>query len=96
MTSKEALEKAWELVNSKHIETNDEIQLVRYAVRMAHDLVERDTHMKPLLVEVSADNVHHYECLYCGATKNIGGTIGYDKVFNVFCRECGQRLDWSD
>jgi hypothetical protein len=34
MTSKEKIKKAWELVNSKYIETNDEIQLIRYAVRM--------------------------------------------------------------
>lgn len=96
MTSKERIEKAWELVNSKHIETNDEIQLVRYAVRTARELAERDTPMKPLLVEVNANNVHHYECLYCGATINIGGSIAYNKAFNIFCRECGQRLDWSE
>lgn len=59
------------------------------------ELVNRDTPMKPLLVETSTDNVHHYKCLYCGATINIGGTIDYNKVFNIFCRECGQRLDWS-
>lgn len=46
MTSKEKIEKAWELVNSKHIETNDEIQLIRYAVRIARDLVDRDTPKK--------------------------------------------------
>lgn len=60
------------------------------------ELVERDTPKKPLLVEVSADNEHHYVCLYCNATINIGDSIGYNKVFNVFCKECGQRLDWSE
>ena len=49
MTSKEKIEKAWELVNSKHIETNEEIQLVRYAVRIARDLVGRDTPHERLL-----------------------------------------------
>ena len=50
--------------------------------------------MKPLLVETSTDNVHHYECLYCGSTINIGGTIAYNKAFNIYCSKCGQRLDW--
>lgn len=65
------------------------------AYEVLEELVNRDTPMKPLLVETSTDNVHHYKCLYCGATINIGGTIDYNKVFNIFCRECGQRLDWS-
>lgn len=42
----EKIDKAWELVNSKHIETNEEIQLVRFAVKTARELVERDTPMK--------------------------------------------------
>jgi thymidylate synthase len=44
MTSKEKIEKAWELVNDKHVETNDEIQLVRYAVRAARELVDYNPH----------------------------------------------------
>ena len=51
MTSKEKIEKAWELVNSKYIETNDEIQLVRYAVRIARDLSGRDIPKKIVNVE---------------------------------------------
>jgi hypothetical protein len=87
MTSKEALECL------KPSRWDDKEKINAYEV--LEELVRRDTPDKPLLVEVNAHNVHHYECLYCGATINIGGTIGYNKVFNKFCRECGQRLDWS-
>lgn len=87
MTSKEAL-KCLEPVR-----WDDEKEINAYEA--LEELVNRDTPMKPLLVETSTDNVHHYECLYCGATINIGGTISYNKAFNIFCRECGQRLDWS-
>lgn len=43
MTGKEALEKAWDLVHNKYPENNDEIQLVRYAIKTAMELNERDT-----------------------------------------------------
>lgn len=62
MTSKEKIDKAWELVNSKYIETNDEIQLVRFAVRMARELVERDTPMKVIKeVELTEDFIRDLE-----------------------------------
>ena len=56
MTSKEKIEKAWELVNSKHIETNEEIQLVRYAVRIARNLVEREE----LFTEMDGISLYKY------------------------------------
>lgn len=87
MTSKEALKCL------QPFRWDDKKEINAYEV--LEELVNRDTPMKPLLVETSTDNVHHYECLYCGATINIGGSIAYNKVFNVFCRKCGQRLDWS-
>lgn len=87
MTSKEALK----CLQPSRWDDKKEIN----AYEVLEELVNRDTPMKPLLVETSTDNVHHYECLYCGATINIGGTIDYNKVFNIFCRKCGQRLDWS-
>jgi len=83
MTSKEKIEKAWELVNSKHIETNEEIQLVRYAVRIARDLAERDTPMTPIS---------------SGNTSSISKHCICNKVVmpcDRFCPKCGQRLDWS-
>ena len=88
MTSKEALE----CLQPLRWDDRKEIK----AYEMLEQLVDRDTPKKPLLVEVSADNGHHYVCLYCNATINIGHSKGYNKVFNVFCRECGQRLDWSE
>ena len=79
MTSKEKIEKAWELVNSKHIETNDEIQLIRYAVRMARELVERDTPKKVYSTD------YHY-CPNCNTQ--------YLTEYQKCCDWCGQRLDW--
>lgn len=87
MTSKEALKCL------QPFRWDDKKEINAYEV--LEELVRRDTPDKPLLVETSTDNVHHYECLYCGATINIGGSIAYNKAFNKFCRECGQRLDWS-
>lgn len=88
MTSKEKIEKAWELVNSKHIETNDEIQLVRYAVRMARDLVERD---KPKIpnYKVTLDGDVNYSCPVCRCTLN----LNLPEING--CPKCLQRLDWS-
>ena len=87
MTSKEKIEKAWELVNSKHIETNDEIQLIRYAVRMARELIERDTPMK-----VKHENNGIPYCAVCERSylRDARGNQ------NRFCGYCGQRLDWEE
>ena len=102
MTSKEKIEKAWELVNSKHIETNDEIQLVRYAVRMARDLVERDT-PKKVIKEVDKKYVDTYEFyerdIYrCCSCKKLLIIDRYqylqDNEKTNYCYYCGQRLDW--
>ncbi len=99
MTSKKALS------NIKYIDLHGRYPYPYYlkddleykeSIEILEELVNRDTPMKPLLVEVSTDNVHHYVCSYCNATINIGGTISYNKAFNIFCRECGQRLDWSE
>lgn len=88
MTSKEALKCL------EPFRWDDKKEINAYEV--LEELVNRDTPMKPLLLEVNANNIHHYICLYCGATINIGGSISYNKAFNIFCRECGQKLDWSD
>lgn len=81
MTSKEKIEKAWELVNSKHIETNDEIQLIRYAVRRARELAERDTPKKVYSTD-------YYYCPNCDTH--------YLTEYQKFCDWCGQRLDWKE
>ena len=91
--SKEKIEKAWELVNSKHIETNEEIQLVRYAVRTARDLVERDT-PKTVIKEtikhyINTDDFYdadYYKCPCCEKIvlyekfKKIEGYINNDDI----------------
>jgi tRNA(Ile2) C34 agmatinyltransferase TiaS len=87
MTSKEKIEKAWELVNDKHVETNDEIQLVRYAVRTARELVERDT---PKKVEIGTSK--NYKFPICPNCK-----VELNGVYrNKYCKKCGQRLDWRE
>ena len=87
MTSKEKIEKAWELVNDKHVETNEEIQLIRYAVRMARALAERDTPMK-----IKCENNGIPYCAVCERSylRDVRGNQ------NRFCGYCGQRLDWSE
>ena len=85
MTNKEKTEKAWELVNGKHIETNDEIQLVRYAVRIARELAERDT---PKRIKYENNGIPY--CAVCERSylRDVRGNQ------NRFCGYCGQRLDW--
>ena len=88
MTSKEKIEKAWELVNDKHVETNDEIQLVRYAVRAARELVDRDTPMLPIKLKWNNTENYYYVCPKCEEL--------VARNDEVFCQDCGQRLDWSE
>lgn len=87
MTSKEKIEKAWELVNDKHVETNDEIQLVRYAVRAARELVDRDTPMLPIKLKWNNTENYYYVCPKCEEL--------VARTDEVFCQDCGQRLDWN-
>lgn len=93
MKSKEALENIKENYPLVH-PTNH--KLIRESFDTLEQLVYRDTPMKPYLVEDLVDNIDRYVCFYCNATINIGSTISYNKAFNIFCRECGQRLDWSE
>ena len=89
MTSKEKIEKAWELVNSKHIETNDEIQLVRYAIRAARYLADKNTPKK-----VRTGTSKHFKfpiCPNCKVELN-----GVYKHATKYCRKCGQRLEWEE
>ena len=88
MTSKEKIEKAWELVNDKHVETNDELQLVRYAVRTARELAERDTPMLPIKLKWKNTENYYYICPKC--EEMVAAS------FEVFCQDCGQRLDWRE
>lgn len=88
MASKEKIEKAWELVNSKHVETNEEIQLVRYAVRTARELTERDTPMLPIKLKWENTENYYYVCPKCEEE--------VARMDEVFCQDCGQRLDWRE
>ena len=88
MTSKEALKKVWDLVHDKYPENNDEIQLVRYAIKRAMELNERDTPMKPIKLKWKNTENYYYVCSKCEEL--------VAKTDEVFCQDCGQRLDWSD
>ena|SRR5690554_3531098 len=92
MISKEALYKFIRNINSN----KPNVVISLRDVEIIKELVERDTPKKPLLVEISAENIHHYDCSSCNTNINIGDSIGYNKVFNRFCKECGQRLDWKE
>ncbi len=83
MTSKEKIEKAWELVNSKHIETNEEIQLVRYAVRTARDLVGRDTPEK-----MEYDGYENPCCPICNSYAS-------GEIRPNYCWNCGIKFVWT-
>lgn len=83
-TGKEALKKAWDLVHNKYPENNEEIQLVRYAIKTAMELNERDTPMKPK----PSKN-----------PKAVSARCVCSNVVmpnDNFCSKCGQRLDWSN
>ena len=86
MASKEKIEKAWELINSKHVETNEEIQLVRYAVRTARELAERDTPILPIKLKWKNTENYYYVCPKCEEE--------VARMDEVFCQDCGQRLLW--
>lgn len=47
----EALEKAWDLVHNKYPENNEEIQLVRYAIKTAMELTKRIGELESKLIK---------------------------------------------
>jgi len=87
MTSKEAL--LYLATTDRNSKIGDEAKNILW------ELVERDSPKKPML-ELFAENKFHYVCPICNTIINIGNSIGYNMVFNVFCKKCGQRLEWSD
>lgn len=53
---------------------------------------KRDTKMKPKLLDYATQ---HFLCPSCNETISIDESETYNKIFNVFCKYCGQRLDWD-
>lgn len=51
ITYEEALEKAWDLVHNKYPENNEEIQLVRYAIKTAMELTKRIGELESKLIK---------------------------------------------
>ena len=89
MTSKEALKKAWDLVHDKYPENNEEIQLVRHAIKTAMELEERNT---PMQVQIKY-SVHKYTyILERQQCPNCSKPIIYSQP--NYCGHCGQRLNW--
>lgn len=58
------------------------------------ELKKRDTPMKPKMVDYNT--TQHFLCPSCNKTFSIDGSKTYNKIFNAFCRYCGQRLDWEE
>lgn len=89
MVNKEALKKAWDLVHDKYPDNNDEIQLVRHAIKTAMELEERNT---PMQVQIKY-SVHKYAyILERQECPNCSKPIIYSQP--NYCGHCGQRLNW--
>ena len=78
MTPKEALNKAWDLVHEKYPSNDEEIQLVRYAIKRAIDSEQVLTELEELKRYPTADEV-------CEAlSKYWGNQVQYDERHCLF------------
>lgn len=76
------------------IEVNrDELRAV---VKTAQEALQRTVPQKPTIPYRSEikDYVDGY-CPSCFARQAFG-SLGWHKIFNRFCNQCGQALNWSD
>ena len=89
MTSKEALETVKDYLLQKLKEDNSELGsiIIVESVNVLEKLVERDA---PKKVETGTSK--HFEFPICPNCKD--ELNEYYK--NKYCKECGQRLDWSE
>lgn len=91
MTSKEALETVKDYLLPKLKEDNSELGsiIIVESVNVLEQLVERDT---PKEVEMGTSKGFKFPiCPNCKTELN-----EYYKDANKFCKECGQRIDWSE
>ena len=93
----------WNLIHEKYPDNNTEIQKVRYAVRVAIDLIEKET-PKKVIKEVDKKYVDLYEfyerdVYRCSSCKEVLIIDRYQKLQDNektnYCYYCGQRLDWD-
>ena len=93
MTSKEKLQEVWDLIHNKYPDTNEEIQKVRYAVKRAMELDEKDTPKEPKLKKYHKnEDKRRYICPYCA---NAFLRKWYlERQLMRYCSDCGQKLKW--
>lgn len=94
MTSKEAL-KRLEFIADKELNTGSksykdlqEFWNYKEPLKVIADLVERDTPMIPIKLKWKNTESHYYVCPKCEEL--------VARNDEVFCQDCGQRLDWSE
>lgn len=90
MTSKEAFEtlKRYEAELSITKQTEVAYDVVISARYEISKLVERDTPMIPIKLKWKNTENYYYVCPKCEEM--------VARTDEVFCQDCGQRLDWSD
>ena len=85
MTSKEALERLVKQANARKL--SNEIVVNRWDYEKLLELVERDTPMLPIKLKWNNTENYYYVCPKCEEL--------VARTDEVFCQDCGQRLDWS-
>lgn len=84
LSSKEKIEKAWNLVHEKYPNNNEEIQLVRYGLRQALYMIEKEI---PKAV-LNTKYLEVYRCPFCESQ--------LQHQESRYCENCGQRIKWQE
>ena len=105
MRSKEALETVKDYLLPKLKEDNSELGsiIIVESVNVLEELVERDTSMKVVKEVdkkyVDAKEFYERDIYRCGSCNNVLIIDRYQRLEDKdkinYCKECGQRLDWS-
>lgn len=90
--TREKLQEVWDLVHSKYPENNEEIQKVRFAVKVAMDLAEKDTPETPIGIQREFGDLVA-SCPNCELP--IVNVWSNTEFKPNYCHFCGQRLEWS-
>lgn len=85
MNSKEALEILIKQANERKL--SNKIVANGIAVSLLEKLVERDTPMLPIKLKWKNTENYYYVCPKCEEL--------VARTDEVFCQDCGQRLDWE-
>lgn len=66
---------------------------IKKALTRLEELEKKETPMKPKMVDYTTQ---HFLCPSCNETISVDESETFNKIFNVFCKYCGQRLELSD